>query len=260
MTGKSQADEYGAGWATAEDRGLLLRADPRAAGPPRSTSPESTRSASPSSARPSCRAARTEVSRRSSSISCARGALGRHFVTLLQAYTAGINAYYKSVGTPIEPYTPNDVIAAAALIAARFGANGGSEVSRSMLLSALQAKLGAAKGQQVFGDLRSANDPEAPVSIPGSFPQEQPAATALGSVTVDDGSFKPVPLAVPQVAAQAAMSNALLVGASRSATGHPLFVAGPQVGTSSPSSSWRSTWRAAASPLAARCSPGCRSS
>ncbi len=50
-------------------------------------------------------------------------------------------------------------------------------------------------------------------------------------MTVDDGSFKPVPLAVPQIAAsQSAMSNALLIGASRSATGHPLFVAGPQVG------------------------------
>ena len=42
---------------------------------------------------------------------------------------------------------------------------------------------------------------------------------------LDDGSFTGAPLAAPAFA-----SNALLVGAKRSETGHPLFVAGPQVG------------------------------
>ncbi len=233
VTGKTQADvEYGAGWATAEDRGLLLQL---IRGPARAAALDipgidpiglalSGKTFVPSAQTEAFLAKQLDLLR-------AQGALGRHFVTLLQAYTAGINGYFKSVATPVQPYTPNDVIAAAALIAARFGANGGSEVSRSELLSALQKKLGAAKGAQVFGDLRSADDPEAPVSIPGTFMQEQPAATALGSVTVDDGSFQPVPLAVPQIAGLSkTMSNALLVGATRSASGHPIFVAGPQVG------------------------------
>jgi acyl-homoserine lactone acylase PvdQ len=233
VSGKTQADvEYGTGWATAEDRGLLLEL---IRGPARAAALDipgidpislalSGKTFVPSPQTEAFLAKQLDLLR-------AQGPLGRHFVTLLQAYVAGINAYYKSVGTPIEPYTPNDVIAAAALIAARFGANGGTEVSRSMLLSALEKKLGGAKGRQVFSDLRSANDPEAPVSVPGSFPQESPSSTADGSVIVDDGSFKPVPLAVPQIApASTTMSNALLVGASRSATGHPLFVAGPQVG------------------------------
>ena len=42
---------------------------------------------------------------------------------------------------------------------------------------------------------------------------------------LDDGSFTGAPLAAPAFG-----SNALLVGAKRSETGHPLFVAGPQVG------------------------------
>jgi hypothetical protein len=63
------------------------------------------------------------------------------------------------------------------------------------------------------------------VSVPGSFPQEVPTSPALGSVVLDDGSFTGAPLAAPQFG-----SNALLVGGKRSATGHPLFVAGPQVG------------------------------
>jgi acyl-homoserine lactone acylase PvdQ len=94
-----------------------------------------------------------------------------------------------------------------------------------MLLDALEERLGAADARRVFGDLRSANDPEAPFTVPGSFPYGLPAATSPGSVIVDDGSFTGVPLDPPAPA-----SNALLIGAKRSQTGHPLFVAGPQVG------------------------------
>ena len=63
------------------------------------------------------------------------------------------------------------------------------------------------------------------MSVPGSFPQQVPSATPTGSVVLDDGSFTGAPLAAPAFA-----SNALLVGSKRSETGHPLFVAGPQVG------------------------------
>ena len=126
----------------------------------------------------------------------------------------------------MQAYTANDVVAAAALIAARFGANGGKEAQNAMFLSALRSKLGATAGDAVFADLRRANDPEAPVSVPGSFVQEPaPASVPAGSVVLDDGSFTAPPPSQPAFA-----SNALLVGAKRSATGHPLFVAGPQVG------------------------------
>lgn len=137
----------------------------------------------------------------------------------------GINAYFKKVGLPVDPYTTNDVVAAAALIAARFGANGGQEADNAQLLSALQSKLGADRGRKVFDDLREANDPEAPVSLPGSFPQEPVYSPSPGSVVLDDGSFN-----FAGISEQRAASNALLVGGKLSATGHPLFVAGPQVG------------------------------
>ena len=58
-------------------------------------------------------------------------------------------------------------------------------------------------------------------------------AHGVGNATVDDGSFVPVTYgAVSSLARRRhkLMSNALLVGRSRSANGHPLFVAGPQVG------------------------------
>lgn len=226
VTGRTQADvAFGAGYATAADRGLLLAL---IRGPARAAALDvpgldpiglalSGRSFVPSPQTEAFLARQVALLR-------ATGPVGRRMVSLVQAYAAGINAYYRSQGLPTEPYTANDVIAAAALIAARFGANGGQEAQNAMFLDALRRRLGEDEARRVFRDLRQANDPEAPVSVPGSFPQELPA-TGAGGIVLDDGSF-----GAPAVRAPAAMSNALLLGRSRSATGRPLFVAGPQVG------------------------------
>jgi acyl-homoserine lactone acylase PvdQ len=220
VTGTTQADvEYGAGYATAEDRGLLLGL---IRGPARVAAIDA----------PGLNPISLALSGSTFQASAQTEAfLGRQvklltpaYRKLMQAYVDGINAYYAKTGQQSDPYTLNDVVAAAALIAARFGANGGQEAANAEFLSALEAKLGAQKGRAVFDDLREANDPEAPVSLPGRFPQELPAASAAGSVVLDDGS------ATPMLARHEQASNALLIGAKRSATGHPLFVAGPQVG------------------------------
>jgi acyl-homoserine lactone acylase PvdQ len=225
--GTSQTNvAWGAGWVTAADRGLLLSL---IRGPARIAALDvpgldplglalSGKTFVPSAQTEAFLANQLDAMR-------AAGPTGRKVIAIVQAYTQGINAYYRARGIPEQPYTPNDVIAAAALIAARFGANGGQEIQDSAFLSALESKLGVAKGEQVFDDLREANDPEAPVTAPGSFPYELPSPSAPGSVVVDDGSFTGAPLTQ-----SASASNALLVGVKRSATGHPLFVAGPQVG------------------------------
>jgi len=227
VTGKTEADvAYGAGWATAEDRGLLLNL---IRGPARVAALDvpgldplklalSGKSFVPSLETEAFLANQMDALRRS-------GPVGRRMASVVTAYAAGVNGYYASRDIPAQPFTANDVIASAALIAARFGANGGKEAQSSMFLSALRSRLGDTKGDAVFADLRRANDPEAPVSLPGSFPQELPSQTAPGSVVLDDGSFREPPPFQPAFA-----SNALLVGAKRSASGHPLFVAGPQVG------------------------------
>ena len=226
VTGKTQADvAFGAGWATAADRGLLLAL---IRGPARAAAldiPGLDPIALALSGRTFVPSAQTEafLARQVAALN-ATGPVGRRMTGLIRAYAAGINAYYRSQSLPTEPYTANDVIAAAALIAARFGANGGQEAENAMFLDALQRRLGAEEGRRVFQDLRSANDAEAPVSVPGSFPYELPA-TGAGGVVLDDGSAT-----APAVRGPAAMSNALLLGRSRSTTGRPLFVAGPQVG------------------------------
>ncbi len=227
VTGTTEANvAYGAGWATAEDRGLLLNL---IRGPARVAALDvpgldplrlalSGTSFVPSQETEAFLANQMDALRRG-------GPVGRRMVTIVNRYAAGVNGYYAAKGIPAAPFTANDVVAAAALIAARFGANGGREGQNAMFLDALRRRLGPSRGDAVFADLRRANDPEAPVSLPRSFPQELPSGPAPGSVVLDDGSFVDAPPAQPAFA-----SNALLIGAKRSATGHPLFVAGPQVG------------------------------
>jgi acyl-homoserine lactone acylase PvdQ len=156
----------------------------------------------------------------------AQGAQGRAAIRLIDAYVAGINAQYRKANLPITRWTRNDVVAVAALIGAVFGSGGGQEVRRSQFLSLLQQKLGGERGRRVFEDLRQRDDPESRVTVPGTFTVGGPRTSEIGNVVVD---AEPPAEATPETT-RLPMSNALLVGAKRSAIGKPLLVAGPQVG------------------------------
>ena len=227
VTGKTEADvAFGAGWVTAADRGLLLQL---IRGPARIAAldvPGLDPLALALSGKNFVPSAEAEafLANQLDAVRSQRG-VGPRILALVNAYAAGINGYYRAKGIPSSPFTANDVVASAALIAARFGTNGGQEAGNAMFLDALEKRFGDADARRVFSDLREANDPESPVSVPGSFAQELPSATSPGSVVLDDGSFTGTALSAPAFA-----SNALLVSAKRSETGHPLFVAGPQVG------------------------------
>ena len=89
----------------------------------------------------------------------------------------------------------------------------------------------------MFDDLREFDDPDSPATMSKTFPYGKAIGVGKGNAVLDAGSFKPVG---PKGLARAASahprwtSNFLLVGASRSATGHPLFVGGPQIGYTYP--------------------------
>jgi acyl-homoserine lactone acylase PvdQ len=161
---------------------------------------------------------------------------GRQVITDIDDYLNGINTWRTSHGVSGPLWTRNDVTAVAALFGGVFGKGGGDEARRSELLSALQERLGKGKGLQVWNDLREQNDPEAPVSIDGKFRQRHSTPNLKGNEIIDAGSLDTsgVHNAAVSEASRAAASNAILVGKSRSATGHPLFVAGPQVGYNFP--------------------------
>jgi acyl-homoserine lactone acylase PvdQ len=238
--GKTRADtEFGAGWATAEDRGLdlqLLRGPARIAA---LDVPGYDAFSVALSARTFIPSAATEAFLAQQSTLAVKTAAGRQLIKDVDAYVLGINAYFKSTGGFVTPFNRNDITAIGTLIGAVFGAGGGNEGRSAQLLSALQQRLGDAKGLDVWNSLRESENPETPVSIAAKFPYGDTAPTGVGAgnVRVDAGSYVPVvasDAALAPFATRRLMSNALLIGAKRSASGHPIFVAGPQVGYFSP--------------------------
>ena len=209
--GRTRADVmFGAGWATAEDRGLLMNL---LRGPGRISALDvpglnafalatSARDFEPSAQTEAFLARQLELLRRA-------GPSGRQVLRDVDAYLAGINAYFRGVGHGIV-WSRNDVIAVASLIGAVFGSGGGDEARSAQLLDALRDHLGAARGERVWNDLRLLDDPESPVAVPGRFPYGAPAAGRSASVVLDAGSF-----GAPE-SARLRMSNALLIGRSRS--------------------------------------------
>ncbi|MBA2359996.1 MAG: penicillin acylase family protein [Actinobacteria bacterium] len=232
IEGRTSADvAFGAGWSTAEDRGLLLQL---IRGPGRLAAIDAPgidplailgQQFVPSPATEAFLASQTRLLR-------GRGKKGREVLAGIDAYAAGINAYFRSKNIRGNPWSRNDTYAATALIASQFGRGGGDEARRSEFLSSLQNQLGFERGRAVFDDLRQLQEPEAAVSAQG---YRGPVSPAAGGIVLDDGSLKLTgPGGGGTVAVERSMSNGLLVSAKRSASGHPLFVSGPQVGFSYP--------------------------
>jgi acyl-homoserine lactone acylase PvdQ len=196
------------------------------------------------------------------------GATGATMQRDVEHYVAGVNQYiseakldpaklpgeYLAVGRPLgpDPWTPTDVLATASLVGGIFGKGGGAELQWSEIRRALRDRLGRRAGTRAFRDFRSAEDPEAPVTVRGArFPYQVPvrrprrgsrAVPDRGSLryhdvvaakqgTVPGGGGLPIrgPMTLPSTA-----SNALLVSGRESASGHPLMVAGPQTGYFNP--------------------------
>ena len=146
----------------------------------------------------------------------------------------GINEYYTSTGNKAAPWTRTDIYALNALKGQFVGEGGGDEADgRDAPRLAAPPSSAPTKGEEVFDDLRELDDPE----TPGERPRvgELPAAAAEHGRQRDhrrrelpcrSSPARPLPAAI----APSTSSNALLVSADRSATGHPLMVAGPQIG------------------------------
>jgi acyl-homoserine lactone acylase PvdQ len=235
--GRRRADVmWGAGWVAGEDRSLLLE---QARGVARAALADvprldalslitSGRSFTPS------RRAEALVTREARLLVRTYGAKGRQMLRDFDAYAAGVSAEWRHAGVRAPPWTRNDVIAVGALIGAIFGTGGGAEARNAAFLAELEHRLGARGGARVFRDLAAADDPEAPVTAARRFPYGRVVTgTTAGSPPIDRGSLQLSPNPVAAAAAvptTAAASNALLVGARRSASGRPLAVMGPQLG------------------------------
>src|SRR3954452_23460725 len=154
----------------------------------------------------------------------ARGAEGRAVLRDIDAYIEGINARLRREKSRQKPWTRADVYALNALAGQIFGQGGGDEVRRSQLLSALRKRLGNVSGTDGWNDLTEHVDADTPVTIAKRFPYEDVPAQASGNAIVDSTAQ------APAARARTHASNFLMVAGRRSSNGHPLFVAGPQIG------------------------------
>ena len=182
---------FGAGWATARDRLLLLllgRGPARAAvadvpGIDAFSLVTSGQSFVPSAATEALVTAQVKL------IIDTYGAKGWQIIADAQANADGMNAYAKANGIDLPKATVNDIIATTAFIGSIFGAGGGGEVGNAQLLADLEGAMGKAKGYAAWDDQSLTDDPEAPTTIKRRF--DYPALTGgrvTGSVRIDAGS------------------------------------------------------------------------
>ncbi|MBP0457096.1 penicillin acylase family protein [Streptomyces montanisoli] len=174
----------------------------------------------------------------------------------------------------IDKFKLTDLIALASVVGALFGSGGGGEVQSALSLQAAQAKYGVTRGTKVWESFRERDDPEAVRTLHDgqTFPYAVKPAHARGTAMPDPGSVTQEPLvydrtgsAVQGAAAERTpvkapanlkplqgvfdhgvlpadlfatprkgMSNALLVSAAHTASGHPVAVFGPQTGYFAP--------------------------
>ena len=193
------------------------------------------------------------------------GADGAQIQRDAENYVAGVNAYiteaklnptkmpgeYAAFGRPQgpDPWKETDIIATAALVGGIFGKGGGTELDDALLLQTMRAKLGSERGTNVFYDLASFEDPEAPTTVhDGTFEYDARPGDPQGLAMPDAGSVDRdaivaessggggnaqsifgLPASLPS-----AQSNALVVSGAESRSGRPIAVFGPQTGYFSP--------------------------
>jgi acyl-homoserine lactone acylase PvdQ len=223
---------WGAGWVIAEDRALLLGEARNIARLAAIDAPGQSAiglignlaSFTPTSQ------TENEVSKQTGQL-LAHGAEGSAILHDIDVYLQGINAYLAAHGGNSVPYTRTDIYALNAVKDQFVGEGGGNQAPNAEFLSSLTRRLGAKKGYSVWNDLREANDPEAPASVPGRVQFQPPPKNTTGNVILDSSSLSPAArTAVAATAHRAHASNELMVSGARSATHHPIMVAGPQIG------------------------------
>jgi len=193
------------------------------------------------------------------------GPQGKRFQQLFTSCVDGINAYvsatrtdptklpgdYAVVGEPPQPWTVKDIIAIAGLVGGIFGKGGGNELANGKLLQYLTKQISATQAQQTLTAFRSRNDPMATTTIKDkAFPYDIPGRVDPATRALPDDAVKPLTggptattrncdLTAPNIPALKAVSsllafpkmfsNALVVDAKHSTSGHPVAVFGPQV-------------------------------
>ncbi len=197
------------------------------------------------------------------------GEEGRRLQEDAANYVAGVNRFiseakadvtrmpgeYAAIGRPLgpDPWRVNDVIATASLVGGIFGKGGGRELTQMELRRSFVERYGSRRGQVLWREWAAFEDPDAPTTVRGrrfSYQAQPKRPARRGLAIADKGSLRRTTVVAEGATAPGnaltgllggllggpggAMSNALLVAGTESATGKPLAVFGPQTGYFSP--------------------------
>ncbi|MEE6256896.1 penicillin acylase family protein [Plantactinospora sonchi] len=164
-----------------------------------------------------------------------------------------------NAGDP-EPFQMTDLIAIAGVVGGLFGGGGGNEMQSALVRLAARARYGPVEGDRVWTAFRAQNNPETVLTLHDgqSFPYGAADPDAPSVVLPDAGSVRAEPVATDPTGSagdntptrgadlaaalsgltigstQRGMSNAAVISAPHSATGHPIAVFGPQTGYFAP--------------------------
>ncbi|MFV2101183.1 penicillin acylase family protein [Micromonospora sp. LOL_024] len=162
-----------------------------------------------------------------------------------------------------KPFAMTDLVAIAGVVGGLFGGGGGTEMQSALVRIAARAKYGPVEGDRVWHGFRGQNDPETVLTLHDgqSFPSGEASPDAPSVVLPDANSARVEPIFTnptgsatataatgsnsgSQLAAALSglsigpahrgMSNAAVISAEHSASGHPIAVFGPQTGYFSP--------------------------
>ncbi len=180
----------------------------------------------------------------------------------LAGYIEGVNAYvsqarldptkrpaeYDALQIVLQDFKAEDVVAIASLVGGIFGKGGGGELLNHCGLKRMAGELGSpSTARQVFDDFHFSDDPEAPTTSRTYTPYMQDLGpfNPASAPDVDCNSLVPIDPTGDDVQelledledgltglniGAGAMSNAMLISAEHTQTGHPIAVFGPQTG------------------------------
>ncbi len=158
-------------------------------------------------------------------------------------------AEYPLLGKALADWHERDTTSILGLLNGYYGIGGGRETDVALALDAAVQRFGVRRGRTVLADFRRREDPEAPTVVTRRFGFDDPgkprsAASAVpdaGSVVADDaGAQMPAAGAATGRLLSRGLrlkhhaSNAMVIDAKHSVGGHPILVAGPQVGFYAP--------------------------
>ncbi|MCW2953571.1 MAG: peptidase penicillin amidase [Conexibacter sp.] len=235
ITGRNRLDlDWAAGWVLQEDRGLVLALGRYPARLAALDAPgiDAFSLVTGLRAVKVTKQADAIIERQQTAALKAQGPEGVALLRDVDEYVKGMNARLTSEGSSATPYTRVDVYSLNALAGQIFGQGGGDETRSAMLLNGLQRKLGSATGHRVWSQLTEHVDDDTPVTIAKRFPYEAIPAHPTGNAVVENGSMNAAAARAAATPAKAHrnMSNFEILAGKRSTNGHPLFVAGPQIG------------------------------